>query len=213
MTMNRRRFLLTSATTMAAGVLPASRARADAVDDVLARITKARAGVQTLRARFTQKRVIGLLATAVESKGALTLVRPDRLRWELFPPDEVVYWVGPDGLAIRNEEGVTRVSKVAAGRFAAVLGDLMIMLGGDVAKLRNRYELSVRESAAGVRLSATPKVADVAKHIRRIKLLSTKELWAASRVTISETNGDSSVIDFGTFERNIVVPPAVMTPS
>ena len=50
-----------------------------------ASITKARATIKTLQAPFKQTRVIGLLASEVKSKGKLTLVRPDRLRWDLVP--------------------------------------------------------------------------------------------------------------------------------
>src|SRR5262245_60475948 len=74
-------------------------ARADEVADALADIAKARAGLQTLVGGFTQERTIGLLATAVKSEGEMTVVRPDRLRWELRPPDAIVYWIGPEGLA------------------------------------------------------------------------------------------------------------------
>jgi outer membrane lipoprotein-sorting protein len=64
----------------------ARRAEADEVGDALAEITRARASVKTLVAPFTQERSIGLLATAVKSDGEMTLVLPDRLRWELKPP-------------------------------------------------------------------------------------------------------------------------------
>src|SRR4051812_31976750 len=103
----------------------ASEARADAVSDALASIARARAGMTTLVAPFTQERTIGLLATVVKSEGEMTLVRPDRLRWELKPPDAVTYWITPDGLAYQTASGGGSVGKAAAGRFGAVLGDLM----------------------------------------------------------------------------------------
>src|ERR1019366_2873660 len=68
-----------------------------AIDDLLARVAKARQPVRTLKGPFTQTRTIGLLSTDVRSVGSLTLVRPDRLRWELAPPDAVTFWIGPEG--------------------------------------------------------------------------------------------------------------------
>lgn len=211
--MNRREFLSGVAAVPAAAVFAASAtAWGDEVDDTLGRITKARSTIQTLQAEFSQKRVIGLLATAVESKGKLSLVRPDRLRWELFAPDAITYWVGPDGLAIRTDEGVTRVGRASAGKFGAVLLDLMVMLGGDVTKLRSRYELAVSERDGGVRLSAKPKAAEVAKHISKLKMTTGRQLWDVTRVSIQEKSGDSSVISFGTFSKNLTIPPAYMKP-
>mgnify|MGYP006171435663 CR=1 FL=1 len=49
--------------------------------------------VRTLAAPefFDSHEAIGLLATVVKSEGEMTLVRPDRLRWELKPPDAIIY--------------------------------------------------------------------------------------------------------------------------
>jgi hypothetical protein len=92
-------------------------ARADAaLESLLGRIARARAGVHTLRGPFTQMRTIGLLATDVHSTGSFALVRPDRLRWELDPPDAVTFWMGPDGLAYRDLHGEDARSRARPAR-------------------------------------------------------------------------------------------------
>jgi outer membrane lipoprotein-sorting protein len=96
--MDRRDFLRNALAASGALLVPASfpaEARAGEVSEVLAQVTKARGDLKTLVGPFEQERTIGLLATAVKSAGEMTLVRPDRLRWELLPPDAVTYWVGP----------------------------------------------------------------------------------------------------------------------
>ena len=124
----------------AACLLATRRAYADALDDLLARIAKARAPVRTMQGPFTQTRTIGLLATDVKSHGSLTVVRPDRLRWDLAPPDEVTFWIGPEGLAYRNVHGEARVP-TASARVAAALDDLRTTLAGDLGGLRERWDL------------------------------------------------------------------------
>ena len=105
--MQRRSFLMGLAACggalSTAGV--AGRARADEVGDALAEITRARASLKTLVAPFTQERSIGLLATAVKSDGEMTLVLPDRLRWELKPPDAITYWITPEGFGFATPKG------------------------------------------------------------------------------------------------------------
>ena len=92
MHLSRRSFLvILSALGLVAGAERA--AQADAVADALADIAKARAGLKTMVAPFTQERTIGLLATAVKSEGELSLVRTDRLRWERGLKDG-----GPSGI-------------------------------------------------------------------------------------------------------------------
>ncbi|HZO15560.1 MAG TPA: outer membrane lipoprotein carrier protein LolA [Polyangiaceae bacterium] len=207
---DRRTFLLGSACSFALSFV-GLEARADAVDAALEKVTKARASIKTLQAPFKQKRVIGLLATEVVSKGKLALVRPDRLRWQLEPPDAVTYWIGPEGLAMANEDGVVKMGKAAAGRFGAVLGDLLVMLGGDIAKLRKRYDLEV-DTSKGFVLTAKPKDKEVKKHVAKLRLEAGDELWIVKRVEIHEKNGDKSIIDFGKFVRDKTIPPEYMKP-
>jgi outer membrane lipoprotein-sorting protein len=187
-------------------------ASADEVSDVLAEIKKARAGLKTLVGPFVQERTIGLLATSVKSDGEVTMVLPDRLRWELKPPDAVTYWIGPEGFAFATPRGSTSVGKAAAGRFGAVLGDMMILLGGDLEKLRARYDFTVPNRKDGVTLRAVPKAEDVKKLVRKIEMRSGPELWVIREITIEEQSGDSSVIRFGKMERDVRVDPAKMVP-
>jgi outer membrane lipoprotein-sorting protein len=209
--MNRRDVL--KAAVWAGGISCLPRlAMADEVSDVLAEIKKARAGLRTLVGPFVQERTIGLLATTVKSNGEVTMVLPDKLRWELRPPDEVVYWIGPEGFAFATPRGSTNVGKAAAGRFGAVLGDLMILLGGDLEKLRARYDLTVPSRKDGITLRAVPRAEDVKKHVRRIEMRSGAELWTIREITIEEQSGDMSVIRFGKMERDIRVDPAKMVP-
>ncbi len=209
--MDRRGFLVGAAAFGCALALPEA-ALADEVSEVLAQITKARAGLKTLVGPFVQERTIGLLATAVKSTGQMTMVRPDRLRWELEPPDAITYWVGPEGFAFATARGAANVGKGGAGRFGAVLGDLMILLGGDLEKLRSRYDLSIPSRKDGVTLRAIPRAEDVKKHVKRLEMRSGPELWTVNEVTIEEQSGDLSVIKFGKVARDVPVDAAKMSP-
>lgn len=205
--MERRSFLV----ALALSALPRA-ARADDLDAVLADIGKARASLKTLVAPFTQERTIGLLATVVKSEGEMTLVRPDRLRWELKPPDAITYWIGPEGLAYETPNGGASVGKGAAGRFGAVLGDLMTLLGGDLTTLRSRYDLAAERKPTGVVLGARPTAPEVKKHVSRLSLAIAPDLWTAQRIEIEESGGDRSVITFGKPQRDVKVDPARMLP-
>ena len=215
MKLDRRGLLVLGAA--AAGVvfeaLSAERvAQADDAPDLLGKIAAARASLKTLVAPFTQERRIGLLATVVKSEGELTLVRPDRLRWELLPPDGIVYWIGPEGLAYATRNGGASVGREAAGRFAGLLGDLATFVGGDLEKLRARYDIRVAQQEEGVTLAATPRSEDAKKQLRSVELVFGPDLWAIRRITIEEKGGDRSVIRFGKATRDGAVDPARMTP-
>jgi outer membrane lipoprotein-sorting protein len=206
----RRTFLAAAAVLLAPSV-----ARADAVDDALARIAKARTGLGSLRATFTQKRVIKLMATAIESSGRVAVVRPDRLRWDLEPPDAVTYWIGPEGLTMKNAEGVTKIDKNSTDRFASVIADLLVMLGGDLRTLRERYGIEVQEKAVdgGSQLTLTLRpTGKLKKTIEKVKLVAGPDLSILKGVSIHEKNGDSSKILFKSFAKNPEIDPDEMKP-
>jgi hypothetical protein len=198
-----------------AWLLAARAARAAGVSDLLARIARARAPVRTLQGPFTQTRTIGLLATDVRSTGTLTLVRPDRLRWSLAPPDDVTFWIGPEGLAYRSAHGHGRLPATSA-RMAGALQDLHELLGGDIARLADRWSLTLlRDDATGAEIEALPIAGDASAGsavARRLRLALAPDLVRPTRVLIVEGEHDRTVIEFGDLVVNAPVDESSMRP-
>lgn len=210
--MKRRTFLGLVIATAAAG-LSESPARADDVSDALAAITKARASLKNMVGSFEQERTMGLLATTVKSTGKMTMVRPDRLRWELAPPDEAIYWITPKGLSFKMPHSHGTVPKGSVESFGAVLSDLLIFLGGDLEKLRARYAVTIpKRDASGLTLVAKPTAADVQKRVKSLEMTAGPELWTVKSFTIEEPSGDRSVIRFVKLERDVAVDMRTMDP-
>ncbi|HEX8791803.1 MAG TPA: outer membrane lipoprotein carrier protein LolA [Polyangiaceae bacterium] len=196
--------------TGAAGALLVSRAaRADdPVDALFARVARARASMRTLQGPFTQVRTIGLLSTDVKSTGTLALVRPDRLRWELAPPDAVVFWMVPEGLAYRSAQGTGRVPS-ATPRIAAMLDDLRTLLGGDLSHLRSRWDVRVsRDDATGAELAATARTPDAP--LKSFTFALAPDLVRPVRALLVEGPHDRTAIDFGALQLNAPVDDAQM---
>lgn len=210
--MKRRRFLLTSiaALAIAAVTTGAAESRADDVSDTFAEIKKARGNVKTLVASFTQERTIGLLSSTVKSEGEMTLVRPDKLRWELKSPDAVVYWITPEGFAFSTANGGANVSKTAAKKFGDVLGDLLIFMGGDLDQLKARYDFTVPSKTDGVTLRAIPKSEEVKKIVKSLEISVGADLWSVKKIVLEEKGGDKSVITFSKVTKDAKVDDAKM---
>lgn len=212
--MNRRVFLLSAAGAATVGALGVSiaPARADELGDVLAQITRERASLKSLTAKFTQERTMGLLATTITSHGSMILVRPDRLRWELAPPDAATYWISPKGLSYAMPHSKGSVPRGSVEAFGAVLTDLLVLLGGDLSGLRARYDLTVKRDGAGLELLAKPKSEDVKKRVKSLKMTAGPELWRVKSFTIEEPSGDDSVITFTDIVRDAPIDMKKMEP-
>ncbi len=174
-------------------------------------VARARAAVTTLTGPFTQERTIGLLAAKVRSTGTLTLVRPDRLRWELAAPDSIVYWVTPEGLAYRSATGQGRVP-AASQKIAAALDDLRVLLGGDLSTLRTRYDLrGICRHEGPVTFRAVPK-AGAPVSFQEMRFTLAPDLVSPATATIIEGPRDRTEIRFGVLRANAPVAPASMVP-
>lgn len=204
--MNRRAFLGASIGLISWGFTLASReAFADATDDRLAAIAAARSKLKTLSGPFQQVRTIGLLATKVTSSGKLTLVRPDRLRWDV---DQISYWVAPEGLAYQGKEGHGRLA--ATQKMSKDLDELRAWLSGDPRTLRDRYDLVELPADGGqVTIQATPKPG-VSAHFAKVLLTLDADLVRPRKVTLVEGARDKTEITFGELVKDAPVDPAVM---
>ncbi len=213
MTLSRRALLGASAALL----LPRMAAAGGPPAGVLARIARARAPVRTLQGPFTQTRTIGLLATDVRSTGSLALVRPDRLRWRLDPPDDITFWVGPEGLAYRSAHGQGRLPATSA-RIAGALQDLHELLGGDPSRLGDRWSLTVlRDDASGVEIEALPLTTDASAPgpsavARRMRFALAPDLVRPTRVLLVEGDRDRTTIDFGDLAINAPIDESSMRP-
>lgn len=182
------------------------------LDVALQKIGAAREGLVSLSGPFTQERTIGLLAAKVKSTGTMILLRPDRLRWELKPPDSVVYWIGPEGLAFQSGRGEKGRLPPTQARVAAALEDLRAVLGGDLSTLKARYELTLaRESEDTYAFEAKPR--DVTSKIRRIDFELDVKAAVPKKVVLVDGPKDKTEIVFGNLLRNGAVDPAAVKPS
>jgi outer membrane lipoprotein-sorting protein len=182
---------------------------AKALSQLLADITKARKGVRTLKASFVQERKLSLLATSVKSTGEFDYVAPDRLRWELQAPDDVVYFVGPEGLSYRTKTSKATLPETAE-KAEKGLADLRAIVGGDIARLDSRYVLS------GVRKNTEVEIAGVARdataNVRGFTLVLDSTLTMPRRVRLREGKTDSVEIEFRDVRVNTPVDHARMRP-
>ncbi len=214
MKLGRRAFVLATSVAFAARGEPEARETRETLDAakldaLLADIARARKTLKTLRASFTQERKLTLLATSVKSSGQLAFVAPDRLRWELGPPDDVVYWMGPEGLSYRTRSSGATVPAGGAN-VGRALADLRALVGGDLTQLRDRYVLSATRGANDVEISGTAK--DKAASVRAFTLVLDKGLVLPVRARLLEGKSDAIDVAFANAAANVPIDAALMRP-
>lgn len=192
-----------------AGVPGRHKLEGSKLDEALADVAKARKDVRTLRAAFTQSRKIALLSTSVTSHGSLILAAPDRLRWDLAPPDDIVYFVGPEGLSYKTKSS-SATAPANGAKVAAALADLRALLAGDLATLRNRYTLSASRSASDLEVTGVAK--DKNASVKGFTLVLDGGLVRPLRAHLLEGKSDTIDLTFSNVVVNEPVDPAQLRP-
>ena len=164
-------------------------------------MAKGRAALRTLEVGFVQERELSLLSSKVTSRGDLVLVRGGKMRWRLFAPDDATYWVSPQGIAYRTKDGSGTIGAAQAGGLAAVLDDLLIVVGGDLDKLKIRYDLTGRKQDDKVVLTLLPRAEKAKKVVKKLTVTLDSD-GTPRRVVIEEPEGDSTTIAFGEAKKN-----------
>lgn len=190
---------------------PASKKDEAEATEALASIAKSRASLKTLSVSFTQERELSLLSSKVKSTGSLLLARPDKMRWKLEPPDEATYWVSKAGIAYKTKDGSGKVTSGESGAMAALLDDVLVVVGGDLDKLTARYTIAVSKDGDARVLTLTPKAASVKKMVNTL-VVTVDEQGVPKRLVMNEPEGDSTTIVFGEAKRNAAIDPALLSP-
>ena len=177
---------------------------------VLASVAKSRSALSTLQVSFTQERELSLLSSKVTSKGELLLVRPDRMRWRLEAPDDATYWVSKEGVAYRTKDGSGKVSAGQAGGLAALLDDVLLVVGGDLDKIKTRYDLSATKEGERITVTLLPRLERVRKLVKKLQITLDPD-GLPRTLLMEEPEGDSTKIVFGEPKKNAKIDPAVLT--
>ncbi len=187
-----------------------ARAEAPPLADVVAKVDKAKAGVETLSGEFTQKNRVKLFKQELASKGRLYFKKPRQIRWEYVSPDPSVLILDGNKATLTTPGAAPQVFDLEKdATMRAIFDQLLTWLGpGSLAAARDEYELATAGTAAAPVLQLQPKAASsIAKAFARIELRLDGKTWLMKSILLVEKNGDEKEIDFSKLSRNVKLPP------
>jgi outer membrane lipoprotein carrier protein len=178
----------------ATSVTAAERTGAD-----LDQIAAIQANIQTLSARFVQRRSLELFAEELVSRGGFYFKRPDRFRWDVDEPFRTSMVVAAGTIVTRDADG-TQAHAIPLPVSATEIAGL---LTGSVAVLRGLFDVHVLTPAGGgERLELQPLQPTLARTVRAVTLdLAPREKYVR-RIVLQEASGDRIEITFDDVQIN-----------
>ncbi len=185
---------------------PAAALAAPELDKFFQEIQAASAQVQSFSSEFVQERRLALFTDPVIFHGKLTVIRPDRLRWEFTAPV-------PSALIFDGKKGIRCNDKAPPAHFdlgtdpvmRTVAEQLWLWLGGDYSKLNDKYHMTQQ----GYSLVITPKDQAALDYIGAITITFDPASKQPETVLITEPGGDSTLMRFNSYVLNGVLPDAL----
>ena len=178
---------------------------AGAQDEVLARLARNAAKIETLQGRVLQEKRLEMFKDTIASKGRFAYRRPDQLRWELTDP--VVTGFVITGSTGRRWHGLTGKTEAFAlesdPMMRVIAGQILASVRADFSPLQKEYRLTVA-SETPMTLLLEPLTPNA--FVDRVTVTFAKGNEHVETVAIHETGGDQTTIRFTEVEMNRPLP-------
>jgi outer membrane lipoprotein-sorting protein len=188
---------------------PVLSSESEELTDFLKEIQAASDQVRSFSSKFVQERRLALFAEPVIFHGSLTVVRPDRLRWEFTSPiPSVLIFSGDRGMRCNEKAPPVHFDLGSDPVMRTVAEQLWLWLGGDYSRLDSLYLL---EKSGTSSLRITPKSEAVSEYIGTVTTGFNKTSRQPEKVEIAEPGGDTTVISFHSYVLNSKTPDILFT--
>jgi hypothetical protein len=182
-------------------------ARAEPLGAFLQRLAVRGRQTRTLQVNFIQRKRMALFRTEVTSKGFLRYEQPDRLRWEILPPDGLVLRLQGQRAELRLPGEKPRAMDLSGeSGLGALVQQLMMWLGiKPTSDLTRHYQVDLEQGKGLTRLRLIPKDASLRRRISALELAFDLGLTLRS-VRVRQTDGDTVLFEFSEERRNVELP-------
>lgn len=178
---------------------------------VLERVSAAQTGLETITARFLQRKESRLLAEPSVSRGVFYYKAPDQVRWEYDPPRSMtVVLSGGVALTYRPEE--RRAERIEIGRMQRrVFGFLTATEPLD--KLTRYFSVTLRDPGkkGNLLIVLDPASYHVKKRLSSVTVEVDRERYLPVAVSYVERDGDSTSFSFSEIEVDKPVPDGLFS--
>jgi outer membrane lipoprotein-sorting protein len=195
----RRRFLAASATTalIAALVCFPATAASQQPDDVQALMSMLKR-VERVEVAYRETVESGLIDTVISTRGRLVYAAPDAIRRVSDQGDGFVLDGETIGL-IADGEVVNEMDIADVKPLEAMIGALRAIFAGDLARLRQDYQLDYQVGDSQWTLNLTPRATGLSRLFQLMRI--TGDGAVIKGIAIHESNGDLRTLRMRLLER------------
>jgi len=158
-----------------------------------------------VRAEFREEKTLALLETPLVSEGELYFIPPSRMARITTRPGRSSLVIDGQKMSYTDEAGASDVD-LAGNRVARTIADnFVVLFAGDLAALRERYQVAFVSEHPRWRIGLTPRAAPLSQFIASVELRGDGP--ALEQIAILEADGDRTVTRFRNVETDTRFSP------
>ena len=152
------------------------------------------ASTSGVRADFREEKTLALLESPLVSEGTLYFIPPSRMARITSRPGASALVIDGGRMSYTDEAGASDVD-LAGNRIARnIVENFVVLFGGDLAALRERYDVGFRAEGIRWHMQLTPKAAPLSQLIASVGLRGNGP--ALEEMVIREADGDLTTTRF-----------------
>jgi outer membrane lipoprotein-sorting protein len=147
-----------------------------------------------VEARFHESRQLTILSEPIKSSGMLYFSPPDWLARHVTEPGAAKVIVRDDRVSFQDETGIQTLELGSSEVARAMVGNVIVLMRGDLAALRSQYEVEFSTSGGLWTLDLEPRDRVVRQLIERLEVIGQGDQLV--RMQSIETSGDVTLTEF-----------------
>ncbi len=168
-------------------------------------------GLKALESAFEQTKHLDYLEHDVKSTGKLYFKSPDKIRWEYVNP--TAYVVIFDNQKMHVYDGKTKKGvDLSSNRRLSGLNNLLVgtVKGGNIFD-ESQFDIAYYRNNTGYSATLIPKDKALAKYIKQVELAFDSGTFLVTRVKITDSSSDYTLISFNNQRKNASIPDEKFT--
>ncbi len=196
---------------MLAALAPPGTVSAHLDAQILDSLKKEAEKIQTICSKFIQKKHLAMFEKTLRSQGKFYYQSPDCLRWEYTSPYEQGFALcGESGLEWNEISGEKEINTAGNPLWRTLAEQLIAWSRLDVDRLREKYEIAVREKSPLV-LELVPRTEAMRGVISRLVLHMAEKRGVIREISFFEPDGDNTRIEFKDTQTNVSLPEGIFS--
>lgn len=194
MTFGARAGALLLAAALVHGAVAGAESSAESPAWNVARLMQELAKVKTSKARFVERRYVGILTAPLESSGTLLYVAPDRLEKRTLSPRAESVSLEGEQLTLESEQPKRRRS-ISLAEYPAIgvfVESIRSTLAGDLAALKRLFDIALEGDERRWRMVLKPTDRNMQELLSEIRVGGSR--GTIDSIEFLEPNGDRSTM-------------------